>query len=100
MAKFQVFQSNLSFIARMGFFTDPWNTIFTRLLAYTCLIHTVHFGFVTSLILIYENLSNSPFVLELALCIAMLQLLGVYFIVRINRDKVDILHPKLQKIVD
>lgn len=48
----------------------------------------------------YENIDDLPFVLEAALCVSMPQLIGVYLSVRINKDKVDKLHSKLQEIVD
>lgn len=58
------------------------------------------FGYVTCVILIFENISDLQFVLEAALSIGVPQFIGVYLSVRFNKDKVDKLHSKLQEIVD
>lgn len=100
MAKFQVLQSNRRFIARIGLITDPRNTFFMRVLTYSFIMIAFGFGFVTCLILVFENISDLQFVLEAALSIGVPQFIGLYLSVRFNKDKVDKLHAKLQEIVD
>lgn len=100
MSKFQVLQSNRSFISRLGLITDPRNTLFMRLLTYTFIILAFGFGYITSVILIFENIDDLEFILEAALSIGVPQFIGVYLSVRFNKNKVDELHARLQGIVD
>lgn len=87
-------------MAVLDLINDPRNTFLTKIIIYSFITIAFYFGFVTSIILIYENITNKPFVLEVALCIGIPQFIGVYLSVRLKKDEVNLLHAKLQKIVN
>lgn len=106
MSKFQVLRNSRLILACVGLTNsdhpnDPPYKLILSILTYCSLIISFGFGFISVLILVYENIDDLTFVMnEFLLAIAILQLIGIYFSVRFNMDKMETMQRMLQNIID
>lgn len=105
MAKFNVLESNQSFMAKLGIYsyklTEPVNKFFKSFMTYYMLFSLILICVILSAMGVYVNWPNIVMVLEAFLTVVTgSQCAGIFISLGLNMKKIKTVHLKLQEIVD